>query len=125
MTPVSRPETVQTRGVTPKSGDATRSIQPATATGYFFSGSEAGGTTTTVLPDLPGAPSGPGAPGGPAGPGTATGGGTTTGGGADGVGCTTVFSHALNPNAATSAAANIEYFITVPILKVVRVAKVV
>jgi hypothetical protein len=80
---------------------------------YFFSGSLGGTTTTVLLLDLPGAPSGPGepgTPGGPAGPGTATGGGD------EGVGVTTVFSHALSPNAATSADATIEYFIAISYL---------
>jgi hypothetical protein len=60
---------------------------------------------------------------GPEGPGTGTGTGTTEGegegegdGDGAGVGCITVsfFSQALNPSATTTAAAAIEYFMTVP-----------
>ena len=87
---------------------------------------------TVVPPDLPGSPAGPGGPGGPdgpgvdgtgtgttvvsfAGPGGPAGPGTATGGDAGGV--TTVFSQALKPSAATSAADSIEYFMIVPMSK--------
>lgn len=80
-------------------------------------------TTVLLPPGLPGSPLGPSAPGAPAGPGTGTGTGTGTTEGegegeGDGTGWITVsfFSHALNPSATTTAAAAIEYFMTVPIM---------
>lgn len=110
-------------GKTAPDRNLTSAALSVNAIAAYFAGS---GTIRTVSPSLPGspgvpgAPSGPGAPAGPAGPGTGTGTGTAAGVAA-GVSITvvaggttvvlSVFSQAVRPTTASSAASRVSFMV--------------